>query len=907
MATAIQTTPDTLITVKVAIGPNNRRFKIPLRELGASIFPDKLRILLAILPAQTLLLERFSDSAGTFIVLDSANPHIYKQLYRAAKAKLKLRIKATVIEKEQAGLDWQETAQLPIPSTSTNVGEASPIERIIPANPRVSVSSIPTIGSSVTDAAVPRPFPFVSADQPKREAVSSCTDSAAFTRLSCPRNGIRSSYTVYCNNCDRSIPDAHYHCNTCENGDFDLCQSCLDLGVLCKGADHWLIKRVLQNGNVIRSTTVSIAPKKVTAPIVKELPKVKDEPVGEPVPTRTCNCCIQSYAESQFITCKDCSDYDLCLPCHKDAQHGHHPGHAFEPVSESLYLTPRQTQQCSPGRHLRHHAICDGCNTTIYGIRHKCMDCPDWDFCNKCILSAAQLHPSHRFVPLYDPIQGPVKRQPRHVGIYCDGPLCKDGRCQTYITGDRYKCAVCNDTDFCSNCEAVPSNGHNKTHPLLKFKTPVRDVTVSTEGATATGQVMPTMGDFASPTRSTGTETVAPVSVNAATQVQTVAETVPSPSFVDLENRPAEAMSSSSLQDTANLDATFVWDFIRDGTNFHEQQIFAQTWTLHNPGPGVWPAGCCVKFIGGDNMLNVDSIQPSAVSELEKAAQSNALTTDIKAGSSTNFTISLRAPRRLGKNISYWRLTAPNGTKFGHKLWCDINVIPETPTYPWGASTDPRRHALQDYQMQLMLLEQQNRKRLTRAREEHAKNHPGHVYPAQCTLSPGPVTAAPLAVAAGASHQTRAAQVPVAAGVAPLAPEATKPRRSFNGLVGKGKLQTETLLLPPLISALVVNVDVAEPVSSSKQPTVENADSDLEKSEVIFPTLEKESPVSSQHEAQDSKAAEDSDIEVEMVEDIESLALEDEDSTEDGFLTDEEYDILDASDEEYLESQKLQK
>jgi next-to-BRCA1 protein 1 len=44
-----------------------------------------------------------------------------------------------------------------------------------------------------------------------------------------------------------------------------------------------------------------------------------------------------------------------------------------------------------------------------------------------------------------------------------------------------------------------------------------------------------------------------------------------------------------------------------------------------------------------------------------------------------------------------------------------------------------------------------------------------------------------------------------------------------------------------------------------------------------------------------------------LVDEVESLTL-DEDETEDGFMTDEEYDILDASDQEYaVEAQKSQK
>jgi next-to-BRCA1 protein 1 len=44
MATSNPTNPDTLITVKVAINGSNRRFKLALRDLGANIFPQRVRI-----------------------------------------------------------------------------------------------------------------------------------------------------------------------------------------------------------------------------------------------------------------------------------------------------------------------------------------------------------------------------------------------------------------------------------------------------------------------------------------------------------------------------------------------------------------------------------------------------------------------------------------------------------------------------------------------------------------------------------------------------------------------------------------------------------------------------------------------------------------------------------------------
>jgi next-to-BRCA1 protein 1 len=75
---------------------------------------------------------------------------------------------------------------------------------------------------------------------------------------------------------------------------------------------------------------------------------------------------------------------------------------------------------------------------------------------------------------------------------------------------------------------------------------------------------------------------------------------------------------------------------------------------------------------------------------------------------------------------------------------------------------------------------------------------------------------------------------------------------------------------------------------------------------MIFPKLEKESPESSLHEAvaETRPAPTVSTVsEADVLEDVESLTL-DEASTDAGFLTDEEYDVLDASDQEFLEAKQ---
>jgi hypothetical protein len=126
----------------------------------------------------------------------------------------------------------------------------------------------------------------------------------------CPATG--ATYAVCCNSCDKTIPDAHYHCSTCDDGDFDLCQTCVDQGMTCQGDDHWLIKRVIRNGKIHNSTTETIAPKPVVkAPSVPVTSSSQASRVECLRPLRshmysgagirTCNSCVQGRDNMAFF------------------------------------------------------------------------------------------------------------------------------------------------------------------------------------------------------------------------------------------------------------------------------------------------------------------------------------------------------------------------------------------------------------------------------------------------------------------------------------------------------------------------------------------------------------------------------------------------------------------------------
>ncbi|KAF7889548.1 uncharacterized protein EAF02_001963 [Botrytis sinoallii] len=873
MASMTAPTPDTLVTLKVNIEGSNRRFKLPLRDLGASTLPDKA------------IFERYSDSAAAFIVLDATNPSVYKQLYRAAKAKLKLRLKVTIKDKEPV-----------VPKPASVEDEESTSAKPLVAQPEYPSFTIPVSHPSTTE--IPNARRSVAFDSEARTEAQYKESSAAVQvqskvqeqieaiislQKSFDEMAVSNNHAAYQTAIEHAKPlpaylldrydvasgsskspepvYIHYHCSTCDNGDFDLCPECNDAGVTCNG-DHWLIKRIVDKGQYIHSTTEKLAPKQLSGYRDNKLqfsdskttlvaPAVEEK---EPVPTRTCNSCISEMSEENFVTCIDCADFDLCIQCHVSLKHGHNPKHAFAFVDEDANFGPMASALLAAGRNASHSAICDGCDRNIFGVRHKCLDCPDWDYCDACIANATFIHQGHRFVPLYEPVSRSCAQQQasrvRHHGIFCDGPLCKNKHhtednngnvSPAYITGDRYKCAVCHDTDFCSVCEASPSNTHNKTHPLIKFKTPVRNVSVTTLGDHPNGKPMAPMGDRFAPTISKATETTPTQSTNAATQVQTVAEVKPV-----VEAKPVEVEPVSEIKAVAEVEpvevkeevieevteeapapveeelvAHFVRDAVADGTIMTPNSVFEQTWYLRNGGKTSWPAGCSVRFVGGDNMCAVDPEHPASVHELVSAAESTTCYTEVAPGQEYGFTVLMRTPNRAGSFISYWRLTTPTGDKFGHRLWCDITV-----------------------------------------------NEPTPVIKTEVAETEAPKVETPKV-------------------------EATK--------VEAPKVETPKVEATKVEAPKVVadEQELASEVSSEVQDLPE-----AETSQMIFPKLEKESPISSIHEAQPSPKVVPTSEEI-FNDDFEEFNQNfEDDEAEDGFMTDEEYDILDASDEEYLAEQE---
>ena len=60
-------------------------------------------------------------------------------------------------------------------------------------------------------------------------------------------------WRIYCDICLSTIPniDTHHHCRICNNGDFDICQHCIERQAFCHDYSHKLVKRVVRDDTLV--------------------------------------------------------------------------------------------------------------------------------------------------------------------------------------------------------------------------------------------------------------------------------------------------------------------------------------------------------------------------------------------------------------------------------------------------------------------------------------------------------------------------------------------------------------------------------------------------------------------------------------------------------------------------------
>ena len=166
--------------------------------------------------------------------------------------------------------------------------------------PSETKSETPIVVSEVVEDEAPVPRPFS-----ERSKAYTGFGTVSMPRATCHLRAIdqdfhvpAASFTVCCDNCQITIPNAHWHCSICQDGDYDICGDCVANGIHCGVEGHFLIKRSIENGKVISSTTETVPKKSNKIEVEKDIPgaftsDAKEVQVPEIVEmSRTCNSCV---------------------------------------------------------------------------------------------------------------------------------------------------------------------------------------------------------------------------------------------------------------------------------------------------------------------------------------------------------------------------------------------------------------------------------------------------------------------------------------------------------------------------------------------------------------------------------------------------------------------------------------
>ena len=165
-----------------------------------------------------------------------------------------------------------------------------------------------------------------------------------------------------------------------------------------------------------------------------------------------CDGCGMAPIKGIRYHCEECKDFDFCEKCHKDKKDGHN--HKFLAVEKSIHNAPK--------RGLRHPRI-------ISNLKFQEEVARDGESLKVIVNEDCPMHANYNSNKITKKEsdktpEEPKEEKPTHKGITCDGCGISP------IVGSRYKCAVCQNFDFCEICEEKLSSEHQ--HPFIKIYNP---------------------------------------------------------------------------------------------------------------------------------------------------------------------------------------------------------------------------------------------------------------------------------------------------------------------------------------------------------------------------------------------------------------------------------------------------
>ncbi|KAG2154555.1 hypothetical protein DEU56DRAFT_769176 [Suillus clintonianus] len=223
----------------------------------------------------------------------------------------------------------------------------------------------------------------------------------------------------------------------------------------------------------------------------------------EPPSSEWCHVCRNEFSGSCY-GCVKCSWHIVCPSCFSKSGAMHTfcfgPTHIVQqrevtpPIAVAPLVVEAPAESQSTGTEpvgvepIHRNIVCDSCNEIIVGVRHKCLDCPDYDLCTSCIESGAtEKHNSfHEFFDIETPgrvfvhtvFSGSGERDASATSrsATADSPRTSAATsastteavrhcascnlCDSPIVGDRFKCVDCPDFDTCADCFKITKEQH---------------------------------------------------------------------------------------------------------------------------------------------------------------------------------------------------------------------------------------------------------------------------------------------------------------------------------------------------------------------------------------------------------------------------------------------------------------
>ncbi|PIL32363.1 hypothetical protein GSI_05609 [Ganoderma sinense ZZ0214-1] len=210
--------------------------------------------------------------------------------------------------------------------------------------------------------------------------------------------GVRAGGTVICGFCGKHVRDGNrFKCLQCPS--YERCGECMSAPRAW--ASHDAAHQFFPIRNPEDETYFSQVRSMVQRSVGTRAPRLSHKNIN-------CDGCGKTDIEGVRHKCLVCDDYDLCEVCIASPakRTEHNPDHAFFPLTTPYdrHEYDKARARAHPESILHDGIACDGCSSKpLAGVRHKCLECEDFDLCTSCVSTPSRLmrhDATHAFFPI---------------------------------------------------------------------------------------------------------------------------------------------------------------------------------------------------------------------------------------------------------------------------------------------------------------------------------------------------------------------------------------------------------------------------------------------------------------------------------------------------------------------------